>query len=69
MKTTIQALNDGFNNSDGYFSFKFGDDYEYELCVEPLLWGQMYVALYKDQDLMTEKIPVKPIDKEAKNGG
>lgn len=65
MKTTVQALEDGFTlvptsqtSGLGYRSFKFGDGYE--LCFEPLLFdGQMYVALYKDQQLLTEKVVVK----------
>lgn len=46
----------------GYWSFKFTDgDNNYELCFEPLIWdSQMYVALYKNFDLLTNKIVVKP---------
>lgn len=41
------------------WSFKFGDGYE--LCVETLMFNQQaYIALYKDQSLLTNKIPIKP---------
>ena len=44
-----------------YFCFKFGDKKEYELCFEKLLFdNQWYVALYKNQNLLTEKVVVKP---------
>lgn len=76
MKTTLEALREGFtwvevvpgDYTTGYWSFKFED---YELCIEPLLFGQLFVALYQGKDgdkLMTEKIPVKPIDKENEDG-
>lgn len=61
MLTTKQALNEGFKKTEGYYSFTFGNDNEYELCFEPLLWNnQMYVALYKNKELLTEKVVVKP---------
>lgn len=77
MKTTLQALAEGFqyltalpeDDLTGYWSYKFGDDEEYELCIEPLMFGQLYVALYKDGDLLTTKIPLKPIDKENELDG
>lgn len=44
-----------------YWTFKFGENNEYELNFEPLLFkNQYYVALYKNQELMTEKVVVKP---------
>jgi hypothetical protein len=62
MKTTEQALLDGYTlEGELGFSFKFGDNDEYELWFEPLLFdNQMYVALYKNQSLLTEKVVVKP---------
>lgn len=67
MQTTKEALIEGFEAKDiipggsvlKYYSFKFGDGYE--LCFEPLIMDeQMYVALYKDGDLLTKKVVVKP---------
>lgn len=53
-----EALRKGFEESDGYYSFKFGDGYE--LNFEPLLFdNQYYVALYKNKELLTEKVVVK----------
>jgi len=45
-----------------YWSFKFGENNEYELCFERLIMDdQMYVALYKDTELLlNEKVVVKP---------
>lgn len=44
-----------------YWTFKFGDNDEYELNFEPLLFeNQYYVALYKNQELLTEKVVIKP---------
>lgn len=59
---TIEALAEGFELSqDGnVYSRKFGDDKEYELCFERLLFdGQWYVALYKNHDLLAPKVVVK----------
>lgn len=63
MQSTMEALIEGFDFDidTTTFSFKFGDNKEYELCFEPLIFeGQMYVALYKDQSLLTNKVVVKP---------
>ena len=61
MITTQDALNLGFKKTEyGTYEFKFGENEEYELVFEPLLFGdQMYVALYKNQELLTEKVVVK----------
>jgi hypothetical protein len=59
----------GSTAQQGYWSFKFGDGYE--LCFEPLLFNnQLYVALYKDQECLTEKVVVKPgyIKERVRNG-
>lgn len=49
------------STADGYWSFKFGDNDEYELCFESLLFdNQYYVALYKNKSLLTEKVVIKP---------
>lgn len=59
MLTTKQALKAGYKWKNSYWSYKFGDGYE--LCFEPLIWNnQMYVALYKDMELLTEKVVVMP---------
>lgn len=65
MLTTKQALEQGYEfvptQVGGYWRHKWqvGNDL-YELIFEPLMWGQYYVAMYKNQDLMTEKVPVRP---------
>lgn len=46
-------------DSEGYYSFLFGEHKEYELAVEPLnTEGQYYIALYKNRVLLTVKLPV-----------
>jgi hypothetical protein len=61
MRKTLESLLIGYKPTpEGSFSFKFGDNNEYELCFEPLLLdGQVYVALYKDQSLLTDKVVLK----------
>lgn len=59
MKTFGEALASGFVPDNGCWSFKFGEGYE--LMFEPLLFdNQWYVALYQNQELLTEKVVVKP---------
>jgi len=58
METTHQALADGFEANIDHYGFKFGDGYE--LTFEPLSYGRMYVALYQHQQLLTNKVVVKP---------
>ncbi len=61
MLTTKQALKKGFQDNGSSWEFKFGDNEEYELMFEPLIWDeQMYVALYKNQELLTDKVVAKP---------
>lgn len=44
-----------------YWTFEFGDNEEYKLNFEPLLFeDQYYVALYRNQELLTEKVLIKP---------
>lgn len=66
MKSTQQALDDGFEvrmiEGLPLYSFKFGDGYE--LCFEPLLWGKMYVGLYQNEELLTEKVVMQPVTKQ-----
>jgi len=59
MDSTLEALAKGdWSLKNGCLSYEFGDGYE--LCLEPLLFdGQMYLALYKDQNLLIPKICVK----------
>lgn len=59
MKTFNEALDDGYTEQDGYYGFRFGDEGEYELTFESLLFGQWYVALYRNGELLTEKVPVR----------
>jgi hypothetical protein len=57
MQTFNEAIS-SFVPHDGVPTFSFDDGYE--LCIEPLLFdGQFYVALYKDKELLTDKIPCK----------
>lgn len=63
MQTFRQSLQKGFKQTSNgdYWSFVFGDDGEYELAFEPLFFdGQHYVALYKNKELLTEKVVIKP---------
>lgn len=48
MLTFLESI-EPFEKMGGYWSFKFGDGYE--LAIEPLLFGQIYLALYKDGKL------------------
>lgn len=64
MYTTQEALDAGFKQ-DGYgnysYTHKDSDGNLIELCFEPLLFEhQMYVALYKNRELLTNKVVVKP---------
>lgn len=59
MLSTAEALTKGYYLDPHGWVFEFGDGYE--LRFEPLLWeNHMYVALYKNGDLLTEKVVVKP---------
>lgn len=59
MKTTRQSLDQEYRRDEFGYVFDFGDGYK--LRFEQLLFDkQMYVALYKDQSLLTEKVVVKP---------
>jgi hypothetical protein len=61
MTTTKDALQAGFVKDAWGHVFRFGVDNEYELRFESLMFdNQMYVALYKDSELLTEKVVVKP---------
>lgn len=61
MQSTREALEEGFKKKNYGYSFQFGDNDEYELTFEQLLFdGQMYVAVYKNGSLLTNKVVVKP---------
>lgn len=63
MLSTTEALKNSFTwrPDVGCWSYKFGENQEYELTFEPLLFnGQMYVALYHKYELLAEKVVVKP---------
>lgn len=61
MRTFIESLEEGYSLKDGCMCFTFGDNKEYQLCFEPLLTvGQFYVALYKNKNLLTTKVVIKP---------
>lgn len=50
-------------DQEGYYSFIFGDNKEYELRIEPILDENQYcVSLYKRGILLTQKLPVKGLD-------
>lgn len=59
MQSFDEAIKAGFKmDEDGNWSFKSG---EYELCFERLLFNdQFYVALYKNHELLTNKVVIKP---------
>ncbi len=63
MKTTDEALKKWQKSSEnkGVYSFRFGDNDEYEITLEPLLFaGQYYLALYKNEELiLPEKVVIK----------
>lgn len=49
-----------WDKPEWHFDFEDGGN-KYELRFEPLLFdNQYYVALYKNKELMTEKVVVKP---------
>lgn len=57
MIPTLEALKN-WNQENGFYSLKL--DHGYEICLEPLLFdGQWYLAIYKDQNLVTDKICIK----------
>ncbi len=63
MQSFDEALEKGFKikkiDNCVYHQLEFGDGYK--LCFEPLIWDdQYYVALYKDKELLTGKVVVKP---------
>lgn len=63
MLTTRQAIEAGFefeavDGHRGFWSFTFGDGYK--LAMEPLIFGQVLVALYQHGELVTEKVPFEP---------
>ena len=62
MKTFKQALEEFTKDEDGFaYVFKFGDNDEYELVFEKLMFdSQYYVALYKNKNILINKVVVKP---------
>lgn len=36
------------------------DDHGYTIELEPLLFGQWYLALYRDGGLVADKVPIRP---------
>lgn len=71
MQTTFDALMEGYtvDVNTMSFNYRFGDNNEYEVCFEPLLFDkQMYVAIYKNRQLLTNKVCIKPgYEKETEN--
>ena len=56
MLETLLAL-ESWEKKEGYYSLKLG---EYEINLEPLIFDeQWYLAIYRDQSLVTPKIVVK----------
>ena len=50
-------------DAEGYHTFIFGPANEYELRFEPFFEdGFFYVALYHQNTLITEKIPIKAVN-------
>ena len=65
LKKWKQEIVPGEEDRTPYFSFTFGDKKEYELCIEPLLFGQFYIALYKEINgekelILPEKVVIMP---------
>ena len=58
MIPSIEALQKGWDwKEPGYWSQTVGD---VEVCLEPLIFeGQFYLAVYKNMDLVGEKICIK----------
>lgn len=55
-------------DAEGYWTYLFGDNKEFELRFEPILGeGMYYVSLYKNRVLLTEKIAVKGLTQEDQN--
>ncbi len=51
-------------DTEGYYSFSFGEKGEYELCIEPILDEDKFlVSLYKHRVLLTQKLPVIALKK------
>ncbi len=59
MKRFDEAIQD-YPVREGYRSVTFGEQGEFELAFEPLLFDQYYVALYRDGVLLADKVPVRP---------
>lgn len=64
MQTTLSSLINGFNYiaepSPSYWSYQTSEGYE--VCIEPLLNNKLYVAFYKDGELLTDKVPFMPVE-------
>lgn len=53
-------------DGEGYWVYCFGENKEYELCIEPFgEEGQFYISLYKHRVRLTEKLPVIWIAKKS----
>lgn len=59
MELTINALEKGYQETASGWVFRFGEGYElyFELLPRD---EQMYVSIYKDRILLTNKVIVKP---------
>lgn len=68
MKTFLSAIRENIYNvvgfevsGEGSIRFTFGENDEYELWLERLIFDdQYYLALYKNKEPMMEKIVIKP---------
>ena len=64
---TIDVLNKAFTKVDTgngiYYSFKFGDEEQFELCIEPTLTGHFEIAVYENEELVVDKVPARPLAK------
>jgi hypothetical protein len=62
MRGSRISLDSGFTKEPNSYVFYFGDDNQYELRFEKLLdFGgplRAYVALYENEELLTDKVPV-----------
>lgn len=61
MQKFVDAVAACFIPQEEGFVYRFGENNEYELWFEKLLFNnQYYVALYKDKELQIDKVVIKP---------
>lgn len=48
-------------DTEGIYSFTFGDHHEFSLQIEPIAEEGYLVSLYKNGIRLTEPLPIKPL--------